>query len=202
MTFTITTAIIAITCLVSLASFNSHRAVDALSLWPARIRERREYYRFITSGFVHGDIAHLAFNMFTLYFFGKIAEQMFPPMYYIGFYLAALIVSDIPSYFKHRYTYGYRSIGASGAVSAIVFASVLPDPWATFGIFGIIPMPAVVYAFLYITYCIYASRRNIGNINHDAHLWGGLFGWVFTLLIYPFYFQYFLRQLAHPHFVF
>lgn len=200
MTFTITNVIIAITCIVSFVSFNSHKAIDDLSMWPVRIRERREYYRFITSGFVHGDFAHLAFNMFTLYFFGSVAEHMFTPMFYIGFYLAALVVSDIPSYFKHRHTYAYRSIGASGAVSAIVFASILPDPWATIGIFGIIPMPAILYAVLYILYCIYASRRGIGNINHDAHLWGGLFGWAFTLAVYPFYFQYFIDQLAHPRF--
>jgi membrane associated rhomboid family serine protease len=197
----ISLAIIIITCIVSFTSFNRPRAIDDLSMWPMMIDSKKQYYRFITSGFIHGDFMHLLFNMFTLYFFGPLVEQqLFPPLYFIGFYLLGLILSDLPSYFKHRRSYGYRSIGASGAISAIVFASVLLDPWAKIGIFGIIPIPAILYAVLYVVYCVYAGRRGGDNINHDAHLWGGLFGIVFSIVLYPSLLSYFLQQLMHPRF--
>jgi len=213
-----TIAIIIITAIVSFTSFNSPKAINDLSMWPVMIDGKKQYYRFITSGFIHGDYMHLIFNMFTLYFFGPIVERSLIPLiahvspadpssfnlivslYYIGFYLLALIASDLPSYFKHRRDYGFRSIGASGAVSAIIFASILLDPWMSIGIMGIIPVPAIIYAVLYVVYCIYAGRRGGDNINHDAHLWGGLFGFAFSLILCPPLFKFFLDQLAHPRF--
>ena len=204
---TITLGIIIITAIISLTSFNNPKAIDDLSMWPLMISTKKQYYRFITSGFVHGDFMHLLFNMFTLYFFGDALESvrfmgqpLFPPVVLIGFYLLALVVSDIPSFIKHRRSYSYRSIGASGAVSAFMFASILMDPWGQIGIFGIIPVPSILYAVLYMIYCVYSSRRAVDNINHDAHLWGGLFGWLFTLILYPWMFQYFISALLHPHF--
>jgi membrane associated rhomboid family serine protease len=204
---TITLGIIIITVLVSLTSFSRPKAIDDLSMWPLMINTKKQYYRFITSGFVHGDLMHLLFNMFTLYFFGSSLENfsvggqhLFSAPVLIGFYLLALIVSDIPSYIKHRRSYGYRSIGASGAVSAFLFATILFDPWGQIGIFGIIPVPSILYAVLYMVYCVYSARRQADNINHDAHLWGGLFGWIFVIALYPWVFSYFLQQLLHPHF--
>lgn len=197
----ISLAIIIITCIVSITSFNRPNAIDDLSMWPVMIDSKKQYYRFITSGFVHGDWQHLIFNMFTLYFFGPVIEEaLLPPVYFVGFYLLGLIISDLPSYFKHRKSYGYRAIGASGAISGLVMASVLLDPWAKIGIFGIIPVPAILYAVLYIFYCIYAGRRGGDNINHDAHLWGGLYGVIFCVILYPSLIQYFLQQLMHPRF--
>jgi membrane associated rhomboid family serine protease len=203
----ITLGIIIITAIISFTSFNRPKAIDDLSMWPVMITTKKQYYRFITSGFVHADFMHLLFNMFTLYFFGENLERfssagqpLFPPFIFIGFYLAALVASDIPSFIKHRHTYAYRSIGASGAVSALMFATILFDPWGQIGIFGIIPVPSILYAVLYMIYCVYSGRRQNDHINHDAHLWGGLFGWAFTFALYPWLFSYFFTQLMHPHF--
>ena len=196
----LTLAIIIITCIVSITSFTRPNAIDDLSMWPMMIDNKKQYYRFITSGFVHGDWQHLIFNMFTLYFFGPVIEQLFPPVTFILFYVLGLIVSDVPSYLKHRRSYGYRSIGASGAVSAVIFATILLDPWNVIRLYGIIKVWAILYAVLYIIYCVYAGRRGKDNINHDAHLWGALYGVVFTIIYTPSIVQYFLGQLMHPPF--
>jgi membrane associated rhomboid family serine protease len=203
MTFTITLCIIIITALVSLTSFSNPKAINDLSMWPVMIDNRRQYYRFITSGFIHGDFMHLLFNMFTLYFFGPIVEKyLFPgPVLFIGFYLCALVVSDLPSYFKHRKDYNYMSIGASGAVSAVLFASILINPWGTIVLY-FFKMPAIVFAVLYVIYSVYAGKRRMDNINHDAHLGGALFGVVASLAFHPDLLTYFIQQLAHPSFDF
>lgn len=203
----ITLGIVIITVIVSLTSFYNPKGIDDLSMWPLMINTKKQYYRFITSGFVHGDFMHLLFNMVTLLSFGEALEglslggqPLFSRPVFISFYLAALVLSDIPSYIRHRRSYTYRSIGASGAVSALLFATILFNPWGEIQLFFIIPVPSILYAVLYMVYCVYSSRRRADNINHDAHLWGGLFGWAFTLILYPWLFQYFLQQLVHPHF--
>ena len=200
--YPVTIAIIAINALFSIAGFNNHQLFNRFALSPAEIRNRRQYERFVTSGFLHADYLHLLFNMFTLFFFGQLVEQMITAIsgewLYAVFYLVALVVADIPSYIKHRNDYNYRSIGASGAVSAVIFASILLDPWAKIYIYVAIPIPAIVYAVLYIFYCIYAGRQRRDNINHDAHLWGGIFGFVCMGLLDPSLFQGFVQQLMHP----
>jgi membrane associated rhomboid family serine protease len=197
---TITLGIIILTVLVSLISFNNPKAIDDLSMWPVKIDQKKQYYRFITSGFIHGDVMHLFFNMFTLYFFGTALESfgLFTAPVFILFYLSAIVISDIPSYIRHRRSYGYRSIGASGAVSAFLFATILFDPWGKIGIFGIIPVPAILYAVLYMVYCVYSSRQRADNINHDAHLWGGLYGWIFVFVLHSEVFPFFIDRLLHP----
>jgi membrane associated rhomboid family serine protease len=202
MSQSITLAIVIITVIVSLVSFNNAKVINDLSMWPVMIDNRKQYYRFLTSGFVHGDFMHLAFNMFTLYSFGAVVESYIfvTPLGYIAFYLLALIVSDIPSYLKHKQDYGYRSIGASGAVSAVLFACILLSPWANIRLMGIIKIPFLVYAVLWIVYSLYARRRNMDNINHDAHLFGALFGVVAAIVVRPELVQIFLEELMHPNF--
>jgi membrane associated rhomboid family serine protease len=201
---TLSIAIIIITSLVSITTLNSPDKIDELSMWPYMVKEKNQFYRFLTSGLVHGNYMHLAFNMLTLYFFGRFIESTFfqifhSKFYYLLFYVLALILSDVPSYFKHRNNYGYRSIGASGAVSAVVFAAILFDPWARITVF-IIPMPAIVYGVLYLGYTIYMSRRGEGSgIDHDAHLWGAVFGLIFPLIFEPKIGPYFLDQLLHHY---
>ncbi|HTJ11495.1 MAG TPA: rhomboid family intramembrane serine protease [Dinghuibacter sp.] len=196
----ITLGIIIITVIISLSSFNRPKAFDDLSMWPHMIDTKKQYYRFITSGFIHGDFLHLFFNMITLYFFGRMIEANLTPMMYILFYVSALIISDIPTYFRHRRNFSYRSIGASGAISALLFASILFDPWQNIYLYFSIPCPAILYTVLYMAYCVYASKRQLGNINHDAHLWGGLYGWVFMIAWQPAIVPFFIDQLMHPHF--
>lgn len=204
MGMTISIAIIIITCLVSITSFNNEQRIDDLSMWPYMVKEKNQYYRFITSGFVHGDFMHLGFNMFTLYFFGSFIEEMFLVIfkgkgYYLLFYALALVLSDIPTYIKHKNNQGYRTIGASGAVSAVVFAAILFQPWAKILVF-FIPMPAILYGIVYLGYTIYMSRRGgATGINHDAHLWGAVFGIVFPLIFEPRIGLFFIEQLMNGY---
>ena len=203
--YSITTIIIVLTSIISFLAFNNARLMNALIFWPPAVSMRHQYYRFVTCGFIHADIMHLAFNMFTLYFFGKALELYYmgdlglEPYYYVILYFAALIVANIPSYLKHRDDYAYRSLGASGAVSAVLFAFILLRPWAPILLF-VIKMPAIIYALLFLGYSIYMSRRGGDNVNHDAHLWGALFGVLFTIAVHPSVVSSFLNELSQPRF--
>ena len=182
--------------------------VDKTIMWPYRVAREKQYIRFITSGFLHADWMHLIFNMFTLFFFGRNLELYFNyyglggNLSYLALYFLGLIVSDIPSYIKHKDDYNYRSLGASGAVSAVIFATIIFSPWSSIYIYGALKISAAVYAVLYILYCVYMGKRNGDNVNHDAHLWGSLFGLAFTLILIgvlnPALFTGIIEQLKHP----
>jgi membrane associated rhomboid family serine protease len=205
--YSITTIIIVLTCIISFLAFNNSRLMNALIFWPPAVSMRNQYYRFITCGFIHADIMHLAFNMITLYFFGRVLEVYYmgdlglQQYYYVILYFGALIVANIPSYLKHRDDYNYRSLGASGAVCAVLFAFILLRPWAPIVLF-VIKMPAIVYALLFLGYSIYMSRRGGDNVNHDAHLWGALFGILFTIAVRPSVMGSFINELSQPRFNF
>lgn len=200
MELTLSISIIVITCLISIPAFNNGKMVDDLSMWPYMVKERNQYYRFITSGFVHGDFMHLGFNMLTLYFFGSGIENAFAllfgsKLYFLFFYVLALILSDMPTFIKHRNHSYYRTIGASGAVSAVVFAAILFAPWNNIYVY-FIRVPAIVYGVLYLGYTIYMSRgENRDGINHDAHLWGAVVGILFPIVYKPELASYFLEAL-------
>jgi membrane associated rhomboid family serine protease len=205
--FTITLSIIVLTCLISATAFNNSKILDDLIFWPPAISIRHQYYRFVTCGLIHADIMHLAFNMITLYFFGREIEARYmgelglPHYYYLILYVGALIVANIPTYLKRRDDYNYRSLGASGAVCAVLFAFILLKPWTTIQVL-ILPMPAIIYAFLFLGYSIYMSKKGGDNVNHDAHFWGALFGVVFTIALRPGVVSTFLNELSHPRFNF
>lgn len=176
--------------------------------WPYYEKREKQYYRWISSGFLHADWTHLIFNMFTLFFFGRAVELYFNGyglggnIAYITLYFLSLIASSIPAYVKHNNDGNYRSLGASGAVSAVIFSAIIFDPWTKIYLYGAIGIPAVLYAVLYIIYCVYAGRKNADNVNHDAHLWGAVFGLVFTLILIgavnPALFEGVWEQLMHP----
>ncbi|MFZ0871913.1 MAG: rhomboid family intramembrane serine protease [Rhodanobacter sp.] len=197
----ITLIIIAITCIVSFMAFKNSRLMNDLILWPPAITRQREYHRLVTYGLVHADFGHLLFNMFTLYFFGQEMEGFFASRLgsfgFVLFYIGGLVISILPTYLKNRSNPNYRSLGASGAVSAVLFSYILLEPWQRI-IVLVIPMPAIVYALLYTGYSIYMDRRGQGNINHSAHLWGAAYGVAFTLLVDPRVLPYFLSALMNP----
>jgi membrane associated rhomboid family serine protease len=198
----LTLAIIAVTCVVSFLALNKPRLMDDLILWPPAIQRQREYHRLITYGLVHADFGHLLFNMLTLFFFGRLMEQFYAAQLgrlgFLLFYLGGLLVSILPTYLKNRHNPRYRSLGASGAVSAVLFSFILLAPWSQI-IVLVVPMPAIIYAVLYIGYSIYMDRAGRDNINHSAHLWGAAYGVAFTLLIEPRVLPHFLAELAQPH---
>lgn len=196
----ITLILIILNVVVSVAAFNNRPLLERLLFWPPAIR-RGQVDRFVTHGFVHADGQHLLFNMITLYFFGRAVEPFFS--HYIGsvgfglFYLVGVVVAILPAWFQHRNDGSYRSLGASGAVSAVLFAFILVRPWATLYVF-VIPVPAILYAVAYTAWSIYAGRRGGDNINHSTHLWGAAYGVLFSLIMEPRLLDVFLHQLMSP----
>lgn len=202
MTFSISLVIIIITCLISYTALQNYDQLNKLSLQPYMVKRYKQYYRFVTSGFVHADFQHLLFNMLTLWFFGRFIEDVFTSLFhnklvYVLYYILGIVVANIPSYIKNRNNSDYSSLGASGAISAIVFTAIIVNPWASIYLFFALKMPAVVYGILFLGISAYMSRKGGGNINHDAHLWGALFGVVFPLLFHPELGTDFIYMLMH-----
>ncbi|MDO1527802.1 rhomboid family intramembrane serine protease [Fulvimonas sp. R45] len=194
--------ILAVTCVVSFIAFNNRRVMDDLILWPPAVARKHEYYRLLTYGLVHADGTHLLFNMLTLFFFGRAMAPFYDGALggmfgFALFYLGGLVVSILPTYLKNRNNPNYHSLGASGAVSAVLFGYILLAPWSRILVL-VVPMPAIVYAVLYTAYSIYMDRRGQDHINHSAHLWGAAYGVVFTLLVNPRVLPYFIGALSQP----
>jgi membrane associated rhomboid family serine protease len=200
---TATLLIVLLTIGVSWAGFSNPRVIHGLILWPPAVRQKSEFYRLVTYGVVHGDWPHLLFNMITLFFFGQAVEgfynQRLGQLGFVSFYVLALVASILPTYVTHRADPHYRSLGASGAVSAVLFAFVLFQPWQMMYVF-FVPMPAIVYAVLFVGYSVWSQRKGADNVNHSAHLWGAAFGVVFTLALAPALLSHFLRALLDPPF--
>jgi len=153
---------------------------------PYRVEKHKEYYRFVTSGFVHGSYMHLGFNMFTFYFFGEAIEGLLGPTLFIILFISGIIISDIPSFLKYKNAPHYNSLGASGGVSSILFASILYQPMTELMIFPIpIPIKGFILGILYLIYFYYSGKQSKDNINHDAHLFGALYGLLFAFIANP-----------------
>jgi membrane associated rhomboid family serine protease len=187
--YPVTIMLIAANVIFSIIGFSNNAFLEKTILWPYEIKRKQQYYRLITSGFLHADWMHLFFNMFTLYFFGRAIEMYFSGyglggnISYLLLYFGALVVSDISTLSKHQNNYYYKALGASGAVSAVVFGAILFNPWTSIYLYGAIKLSAMLYAALFLTYCVYMGKKGADNINHDAHLWGSIFGLVFTVLL-------------------
>jgi membrane associated rhomboid family serine protease len=188
---TITLIIIIITGIISFTAFNNQKIIDDLIFYPPAITKQNQWYRFFTCGLIHADITHLLFNMFSLYMFGEFVERSFSTdilfggkgkLLYLIMYLLALFVCLIPTFIKHKNDYNYRSLGASGAVSAVVFAGILFDPTAKIGLFFIPPIiPGYIFGPLYLILSTWLEKRSQDNVNHSAHIWGALFGIIFII---------------------
>ena len=198
-----TLILIAVTCVVTLLAFNNRKLAGALILWPPAVTRRHEYWRLLSYGLVHANGQHLLFNMITLFFFGRAMEGLYAqylgPFGFVLFYAGGLLVSILPSYWANRNNANYHSLGASGAVSAVLFAFILLQPWAMIFVFYF-PLPAILYAVAYIAYSIYMDHRGADNVNHSAHMWGAAYGILFTVIMEPRVVLVFVDQLKHPHF--
>ena len=186
------------TLVASLAGLYARPQLIERSLFrPYFFLRRRQYATAVTSGFVHADLPHLAFNMVTFWFFAFPLEKQVGPVRFALLYLLALVVSDLGTYFKHRNDPQYASLGASGAISAVLFAAIVYFPWMKLFIIPIpLPIPAPLFAVGYVAYSWYSARQARGRINHDAHLGGALFGLLFVLLTDPAAFGRVLRWLG------
>ena len=201
-----TLIILVLTVVISLSAFNNQQISEKLILWPRRMDQPGEYYRLLTSGFIHADYMHLIFNMLALFFFGRAVEQMYeivgiPKALYLVLYLAGIVAASLPSFARHRNNPYYRSLGASGGVSAVLFAFVYFAPWQIIYVW-FIRVPGIIAAVAYVVYSAYMSKKGQSYVNHDAHLFGALFGFVFTLLFAPDHGKNFIAQLMNPSFNF
>ena len=193
MELSVTLILVLATCAVSIGAFNNSKLMNDLIFYPPAISQRRQYYRFITHGFIHADIPHLAFNMIALYSFGEAVEKLFTfecffgpigRVYYLLLYISALIVASIPTYLKNKDNYHYRSLGASGAVSAIVFAGLVMVPQLPIRIMFIpIDIPGYIFGIAYLAISGLLDKKGGGNINHSAHFWGAAYGVAVTLIL-------------------
>ena len=190
----ITVIIIAITCIVSILCFNGTLNGNKLIFNAYQVWHRKEWYRMLTSGIIHSGWGHLFFNMLRLYFFGRVVEQYFSAAFggvlgavlYVVLYVSALAISSLGDLVKYRDNWNYNALGASGAVSAVLFASILFAPKMGIYIYLIpIPVPGYIFAPLYLLYCWYMAKRNMDNIGHTAHFWGAVYGILFPIICKP-----------------
>ena len=189
---TITNIIIGFTVLISLLAMSREKLMQSLMMNPYRIKRNKEYYRFLTSGFIHIDHMHLLFNMFSFYFFGTVIERIFLQIFdtaggfcFVALYLLAIVVSDLTTYFKQKDNPNYNSLGASGGVAAVIFAFIIFEPLQEICFFIAICMRGFIAGILFLAFSYYQGRKSNSSINHEAHLYGALFGLLFCVVVYP-----------------
>ncbi len=201
--------LIGLTVAVSAYAWSNHDLHEAWIMRPYVMARNGQWYRLLTSGFLHADLAHLFFNMFAFYSFSPLVLATLAQGYGSGvglglfllLYLGGIIISDLPTYFKHRNDRSYGSLGASGGVAAVLFASILLFPVNKHGggiiIFPIpFPIQPFLFGFLYLAYSYYMGRRRGDNINHDAHFYGAVFGVLFILALVPGALGHFFQQVG------
>lgn len=188
---TITLIIIVLTCLVSFSAFSNEKLMNDLIFYPPAISINNQWYRFFTCGLIHADFFHLLFNMYALYLFGTAVERAFVQLFgtsgklvYLAMYILALGACLIPTYKKNKDNTSYRSLGASGAVSAVIFVYIVLDPLNGLGLI-IIPrlyVAGFIFGALYLAISSWLDKRGGGNINHSAHIYGAVFGILFLII--------------------
>lgn len=193
----VASALFVLNIVLSLMAFYNERMYSEFMLHPYSVARGQKLWTVITSGFIHRDWSHLLFNMLSFYFFAFQLEAILGHWQFALLYMASLILSDLPTVGKHKDDYWYHSLGASGAISAVVFSYILFNPLTKMIIFPIpIPIPALLYGVVYLVYCAYASRQSRDSINHDAHFFGAISGIMITILLYHDVVPLFLRQLG------
>lgn len=195
----VTYVIIGVTVAVSLMCFSNREWLEKLALNPYRMIHAGEWYRLITHGFVHADGTHLFVNMFTFWSFGTYIEQVFDVAgwgtgSYLLLYFGAMVVASVPDLIRYRHASWYRSIGASGAVSGILFTSIFLNPWDKILLFAVVPIPGILFGVVYLVYCQYMAKRGGDHVNHTAHFYGAVYGFVFPILMRPDLFSVFIER--------
>lgn len=202
--FSLTNFILILTAYISYRAFQNRDELEKWIFSPYLIKKNQEYYRFLSSGLIHANGMHLILNLFALYMFGNTVEMFFQVYFpnagrtlYLLLYFGGMIAADIVPYLRNENNPAYRSLGASGAVSAVVFSFILFAPLApmSFIFVPFVRFPAIVLGVLYLAYSYYASRNINDGIGHEAHLFGGLFGLAFTIIADPSVFASFLTQI-------
>lgn len=199
--FSLTVSIIVITALVSVPAFSQRQIFDQLKYSPYHVQHNKQSWRLLSHALLHGDWTHLIVNMYVLFSFGSITEKYYEYyfeskgiIYFLLLYIGGVLFSALPA-MKHKNNAYYNAVGASGAVSAVLFASILFQPASTLRLIFIpIDIPAVVFGVLYLGYEAYMNKKSQDNIAHDAHFWGALFGFGFTLILKPGLFFLFLEE--------
>ncbi len=198
--------LVALTALVSIPAFSNNEWFLKMQFNAYQIVHRKEYYRMITHGLLHSNWMHLIVNMLVLIFFGPNVEkylsailspglQPWSHLVYVLFYFGAMIIASLTSLFRHKDDPWYNAVGASGAVSAVLFLFIFMNPWELLYLYGVIPIPGIISGVLYLIYSHYMSRKGTDQINHDAHISGAIFGFVFPLIINYRLIFYFMDQL-------
>ena len=189
--------IFAITLVTSILTFSNEEWFGKMMFHPYSVHRNKKQYTLLTSGLIHHDWMHLAFNMISFYCFAFTLEATIGHWQFAVLYIASLIISDLPSLAKHKNDYWYHSLGASGAISAVVFGFIMYEPMAMMMIIPLpFQIPAILFGMLYLVYCTYASKHSQDAINHDAHLFGALSGLLITVIMYPSVVHYFIGQIT------
>lgn len=197
-----TIIIIIATAVISFAAFNQKKLMDKLQFNASKVYHEKQFHRLVTHAFVHANWEHLIVNMIVLFSFGRAIEQYFQyhfgrkdTMFFLLLYFGGILFSNLYAIFRHKNNYYYNAVGASGAVSAVLFAAIFFDPWNPIYFFGLIRFPGIVFAVLYLAYSYYMSRKKTDNVAHDAHFLGALYGFVFPIFIDGSLMQRFLDKL-------
>lgn len=199
----VTYFIIALTAIISILAFNNQHLFHALVFNPYMIDSRNQGYRFVSYALLHADWMHLLVNMFVLLSFGQAVEQFYGILFgikgiyfYSLLYLGGILLSTAPAYARNKNNPSYNAVGASGAVSAVVFASIIISPLSPIRfVFIPVDIPAFIFGILYLIYSAYMARRGTDNIGHDAHFWGAIYGLAFTIILKPALVTGFVNQL-------
>jgi len=184
---TVTLAIIGLTSAISLAAlYLDRRILNIGMLIPYRVVRNQSWYEVLTAGFLHASFVHLAVNMFVLFFFGIVLEQNLGVSHYLGLYISGLLVSSLPSMIKYREDPNYATLGASGGVESVLFGFIFLFPTESiYFIFLPIPIPAWIFGLAFLGYSVYESKKGAGNINHEAHIAGAIWGILYMLFFVP-----------------
>lgn len=185
----VTIVIIAANVMISYKGFGDYGFFDKYKFQVGPIK-RGEQVRLFSSGFLHADMQHLLMNMLTLYFFAGVVIQLLSPFYFVIIYLGSLLLGSLLSLYFHKNEYHYSAVGASGAVTGILYSAILLQPGMSLYMFFIpIPIPAYIFGIGYLLYSIYGMKNKIGNIGHDAHFGGAIGGFIITLVLSPWLFK-------------